>query len=66
MTLLPKRSYICCNTGDWSVNVDATNLPVEKEFLWNFEQGKRVIYNERLLHLWQLPKKMIFPKRLMS
>lgn len=47
----PKRSYICCNTGDWSVNVDATNLPVEKEFLWNFEQGKRVIYTSMITRI---------------
>ena len=41
----PKRSYIACNPSDWSVKVDASVIKMENEFLWNYEQGRKVIYS---------------------
>jgi len=43
------REYIACNKEDWKVRIDADSFKGEDNFLWNYEDGKKVIYSSYVI-----------------
>ena len=49
----PKRSYIACNKKNWEVCLSNASKTTEGDFLWNFEQGHKVIYSSNITRITQ-------------
>ena len=43
------REYIACNKEDWKVHIDGDSFQGEEDFLWNYEDGKKVIYSSYVI-----------------